>query len=308
MKSLTLFAILSIFLAGCGVNRELTRLPPPPRLSVLSVASSSVVKGRIDDLIADSLFPPSNVGIKVVSLTRGVPVYALNEDMVFNPASNQKLFTSCTALTNLGPSYHFSTAVLVDTTRRRILLKGRGDPLTSTGDLDSLARLIAPRLNGPSPWQVAVDASFFDDLFWGSGWTWDEEPAAYGMFITPITLNNNAIEVRVLPSAIPGTPPQVVIDPPTSYVSLENTAVTVADSPTVRLHISRKWRERSNTITVAGQIKAGARGRTEQLSLWKPELYAGTVFAERLKAYGVAVAGEVHADTVTPGMMEFQRA
>jgi PBP4 family serine-type D-alanyl-D-alanine carboxypeptidase len=153
-----------------------------------------------------------------------------------------------------------------------------------------------------------VDGSFFDDLVWGAGWTWDEEPAAYGMFISPITLNNNAIEVRVLPSATAGTPPQVVIEPPTSYVTLENSAVTVADSPMVRLHISRKWRERSNTITVAGQIKVGARGRTEQLSVWKPELYAGTVFAERLKAYGVEVGGAVTADSITPGMIEFQRA
>jgi serine-type D-Ala-D-Ala carboxypeptidase/endopeptidase (penicillin-binding protein 4) len=301
--------LLSVLLIGCSGSHELLKMPPSPTspLAALSRSPFPQLKTQIDALLADSLFPPSNVGISIVSLTRGEHLYSLNDHMVFNPASNEKLLTTATALANLGTSYSFSTAVFADTARHLVLLKGFGDPLTSTGDLDSLARRVAPYLSGTAPWRVAVDVSFFDDLPWGAGWTWDEEPAAYGMFISPLTLNNNAISVRVLPSPTAGTPPLIRIDPPTSYVNLENTATTVVDSPTVRLEISRKWRERSNTITVAGQIRLAGRPRTEQLSLWKPELYAGTVFAERLQACGIPVIGTVTADTVTSAMVEVER-
>ena len=300
---------LSALVVGCTGSREMLQIPPAPtsRLSALSLSSFPHVKTQIDALLADSLFPPSNVGIRIVSLTRGEHLYSLNDNMLFNPASNEKLLTTATALMNLGTSYGFSTAVFADTLRHRVILKGYGDPLTSTADLDSLARRVAPYLSWTAPWRVAVDVSFFDDLSWGAGWNWDEEPAAYGMFISPVTLNNNTINVRVLPSPKAGTPPLIRIDPPTSYVTLENTATTVVDSPTVPLEISRKWRERSNTITVAGQIRLGGRARTEQLSLWKPELYAGSVFAERLQACGIPVAGTVTVDTVTSAMIETER-
>ncbi len=301
--------LLTALLVGCTGSREIFRTlpPPPPSVGALSVSPIPGIKARIDALIADSLFPPSNIGISVASLTHGDQLYALNEHMLFNPASNQKILTTCTALGTLGTSYGFSTAVFTDSVRRLVVLKGYGDPLTSTGDLDSLARCAAPLLSATAPWRVAVDISFFDDLPWGTGWMWNDEPEADGMSISPVTLNNNTITVRVLPAAEAGIAPIVSIDPPTSYVTIENTATTVADTPAVSLEISRKWRERSNTITVKGQIRLGGRGRTAQLSLWKPELYAGSVFADRLRAWGVPVEDPVIVDTVTATMVELQR-
>lgn len=301
---------LSILILGCTGSRELPQVvdkTSPPFFSPMSASPYPVLKARIDALLSDTLFPPSNVGVKVVSVTRGEPLYSLNEGMLFNPASNEKLVTSATVLSTLGTSCDFSTVVLIDTTLRLVVLRGEGDPLTSTGDLDSLARAVAPLLPGTTPWRVVVDVSFFDDLYWGSGWTWDEEPEAYGMFISPITLNNNAITVKVQPAETVGKPPVVTCDPPTAYVNIENTAVTVADSPAVRLKISRKWRERSNTLTVDGQIRFRGRPRTEQLSLWRPELYAGTVFGECLEANGVPVVRPVTVDTLRPGMIELVR-
>jgi len=297
--------LFSILIIGCTGAREAAN---PARLSSLSVSPSPSLKARVDALIADTLFPPCTVGIKIVSLSRNETLYALNEHMLFNPASNQKLFTTATALNTLGVDASFPTVVSADTTRNLIVIAGFGDPLLSTADLDSLARLCAPALPPERSWDLGVDVRYFDDLYWGAGWTWDEEPSAYGMFITPLILNNNTVTVRVLPSTIIGMPPTVTIDPPTGYVSLENTAVTVADSAVadsarVHLEISRLWRERSNTITVSGQIRTSSRERIEQLSVWRPELYAGTVFAEKLRTLGVRVNGvRIDSASATPAM------
>ncbi len=283
MRHLLVVVFFSILVIGCTGARDAARL------STLSVSSSPALKARVDALIADTLFPPCNVGVKIVSLSRNETLYTLNEHMLFNPASNQKLFTTAAALNTLGVYATFPTVVSADTARNLIVIAGFGDPLLSTADLDSLARVCAPALPPGRSWDLGVDVRYFDDLHWGAGWTWDEEPAAYGMFITPLILNNNTVTVRVLPSATPGMPPTVSIDPQTAYVPLINTAVTVADSVQVPLEITRLWRERLNTITVTGQIQTSSRERVQQLSVWRPELYAGTVFAEKLRAQGIQV-------------------
>lgn len=298
-RHLTLTAA-ALFLAGCAAIRFPSVDQPPP-LTSLSVSPIPALQARIDSVIADSLFPPSNIGVKVVSLTHGQTLYALNEHMLFNPASNQKLVTSAAALRFLGPQADFATTVAIDSATRRLLIRGEGDPLLSTADLDSMARLCALQIPSDSSWTVGVDVRFFDDVYWGAGWTWDEEPAAYGMFLSPLVLNNNTITVEVTPGLSPGDPPEVSLDPPTAYVSVENSAVSVPDTAVEPLKISRKWRERSNTITVAGHIVTGSRPRRETLSLWRPELYAGTVFAERLHSYGILV-DTIRIDSLTAGV------
>jgi len=241
MKTVLCVVLSSALIAGCAsTGRVYLPEAAPPPLTLLSVSPYEGLKARVDSAIVDSLFPPSNLGVRIVSLSRNETLYELNSRTLFNPASNEKLFTSATALSVLGEHFAFPTVASVDTATRTIYVKGFGDAILSTAGMDSLARLIAPSLHGSEPWKVAGDVSYFDDLYWGSGWTWDEEPAAYGMFLSPLILNNNTIEVRVTPGSEPGKPVDVFIEPPTGYVSLENTGMTVADSVRQPIDISRK--------------------------------------------------------------------
>jgi D-alanyl-D-alanine carboxypeptidase/D-alanyl-D-alanine-endopeptidase (penicillin-binding protein 4) len=296
-----IIAALLIF-AGCASTSRFPGVSPArPTLTWLSVSPDPDFKRGIDTLVADTLFPPSNLGVKIVSARNGEVLYALNPDMLFNPASNQKLVTAATALKRLGPKFPLRTLVFADTTKALLWIKGLGDPLLSTEDMDSLARAVKTKIPAAKPWKIMADVSYFDDLYWGSGWTWDEEPAAYGMFISPLILDNNTVSVEVRPAETPGHAPTVTIFPRTSFMSLENTAVTIADTPiTEELQISRKWRERSNVITVQGQLLPSSRPAKEHLSVWKPELYAATVFAEKLGMLGVPVAA-VTVDTIQQG-------
>jgi D-alanyl-D-alanine carboxypeptidase/D-alanyl-D-alanine-endopeptidase (penicillin-binding protein 4) len=260
------------------------------------------MKTAIDTLFADSLFPPSFAGIKVVHLRTGKVLYSLNPDHLFNPASNEKLFTAATALKTIGPGALLSTVVTADSSARTIGLKGMGDPLLSTADLESLATLTAAALPKDRSWLLRNDASYFDDMQWGDGWTWDGEPDSYAMFVTPLMLNSNAIEVRVR-AASAGQPPDVTLDPPTTLLGIENSAVSVVthDSIRTRLQVSRRWRERSNTITVAGEIPVG-RTRSTSLSLWKPDLFATQLFAGMLRSRGVQVDTSWVDTVAVPGI------
>ncbi len=294
--------MLSVLLAaatliGCTGTR-LSTLDPAPPVRTLSIASSSFLKDRLDPLFADSLFPPANVGVKIVSLTKNRELYSLNEHMLFNPASNQKLFTSAATLSILGKDALFSTTVTADTTTGRIIIAGGGDPILSTADLDSIARMCAASLPAGRSWEVRVDVRFFDSLYWGAGWTWDEEPEAYGMFLSPLMLNNNTVTVSVIPATTPGAPPSVIVDPPTAYTPVINTAVTTLEPIPDPVRVTRNWMERGNTISVSGSVGLNWRTRREALSVWKPELYAGTVFSELLRKNGVATTG-----CVLPGLI-----
>lgn len=292
MSRVTIVIVALLIFTGCASTSRFTvATPNRPMLTWLSVSPDANFKRGIDTLIADSLFPPSNLGVKIVSAATGEVLYDLNSDMLFNPASNQKLVTAATALKLLGPKFPLRTLVVADTSKAILWIKGMGDPLLSSEDMDSLARAVKPKIAGTRPWKVVADVSYFDDLYLGSGWAWDEEPAAYGMFISPLILNNNTVTVEVRPGEKPGEQARVAISPPTSFMSIENTAVTVADTPiTNKLQISRRWKERSNIVTVQGQMLPSSHPAKEQLSVWKPELYAATVFAEKLGLLSLPVA------------------
>src|SRR5271157_5669152 len=50
-------------------------------------------------------------GIDVVSLDTGNRIFGLNENKLFTPASNTKLFTTAAVLGLIGPDYRFKTTV-----------------------------------------------------------------------------------------------------------------------------------------------------------------------------------------------------
>jgi D-alanyl-D-alanine carboxypeptidase/D-alanyl-D-alanine-endopeptidase (penicillin-binding protein 4) len=288
MKSPVLLCLTALFIAGCARTSTIVDGPPGSGGPILTSSSPyPALKTAIDTLFADTLFPPSWAGIKIVRLSDGEVLYSLNPDHLFNPASNQKLFTAATALNTLGPGAVLSTVVTLDTANRIIGLKGMGDPLLSTAELESLATMTAAAVPQGQQWILKGDASYFDDLYWGDGWTWDGEPEAYSMFISPLMLNGNAVEVLVR-GGLPGQPPEVTVDPPSARISVENAGVTVGDSVRNRLDVSRRWRERSNTVTVKGEILMG-RTRTTSLSVWQPDHFATHLFAGMLRQRGVRV-------------------
>ena len=309
LTSLIPVVVTLALLAGCASTGGF----PVRRTPALWSSSSSPypsLKTAIDTLLADTLFPPSNVGIKVVSLTRHETLYQLNARMLFNPASNGKLFTAAAALSLLGEKFPLPTIALADTATHTLYLKGSGDPLLSTADLDSLSREVRRRSPAGKKWRLVADISAFDDLWWGPGWAWDDEPDPTAMFVTPLCLNGNAIRVRVTPGRKAGEPARISTDPPTAYVSILDSAVTVDDTSSATqiqpVRIMRDWRGRSNVITVRGQIAANGPGTSTRLSVWEPEMYAAAVFAEQLRKQGLNIAS-TSVDTAGPSAFPVAR-
>ncbi len=268
------------------------------------------IRFEIDRLLEDSLFIPSRASIKIVSLDRGDVLYERDSRVLMRPASNMKLLTSAAALKILGPAYTFRTSVLADsldqqgTVHGNLYLKGYGNPDLTVADLDTMVYQLRSHGIRAIKGNIVADASFFDDRYWGEGWMWDDEPYSYEAGISALSLNKNCVSVSAVAGRSHDDPVSVSIIPPTRYVSLLNTARTVTDSVAEKLEISRLFQHRLNTITVRGEIFAGSDTVRQLVTVWRPELYAATVFKERLEADSISVSGQATAGVSLPWARE----
>src|ERR1039457_3418134 len=90
---------------------------------------------EIEQILSDPEAARGFWGIYAVSMDSGKPLYALNQDKLFTPASNTKLFTTADVFGLIGPDYRFTTTVetsgMLDKYGRLnsdLVLVGRGDP------------------------------------------------------------------------------------------------------------------------------------------------------------------------------------
>jgi len=253
---------------------------------------------ELDAILADSLFRRARAGVKIVSLSNGETLYEKESRSLFHPASNLKLITTATALLTLGTNYKFKTALYLDSLDTTgnvvgdLYLKGFGNPDFTLGDLHWMARQLkaigVKRITG----NVVGDASFFDTLFWGKGWMWDDEPSFYEAFISPLTINDNCAKVVVEPGLTIGEPVRVTVIPATGYLSVMNHAATGADTAEQTVGVTRDLGERSNTILIQGVLPRSSARREFVLSVWRPELYTTTLLRDHLLAEGIVVAGK----------------
>lgn len=295
-----LFAFCSLlFLSACAPS---TKLQAPSK----GAQSLAELRQRLERILADSALAHAWAGVKIVSLRTGETLYEHNADLLAHPASNQKLLTSAAALSLLGPAYVFRTSVACDSAARadsvldgNLYLIGRGNPDLTSNDLFGLAQNLAQTGLREIRGNLMCDDFYLDDVRWGNGWMWDDDPADYAPRVSALSVNKNTVVVRVAPAEVVGKPGRVQIDPPTDHVTLINTSVTVKRRSQIdslglpSLTINRKWQQHENTIVVDGAIAQDGAPREETQNVLEPEIYCGRLFRVALQTLGVVVRGGV---------------
>ncbi len=286
-----------VALAGCA-----------PRATRGGRDARARLRADIERALGDPALAHSGAGVLVVSLDRGDTLFSRDPDRLFTPASNLKLFTTASALGLLGPDHRFRTPLLAtgalrgDTLRGDLVLVGHGDPDLVTADLATLADTVVARGVRVVDGDVRADASWFDDVEWGTGWMWDDGPYWYWPYVSALTLNDNTVTLVVRPGAAPGRPVAIELDPPTAYVRVDSRATTVSGGDAAGLTVTRHWTPvKENVVDVTGTLPAGADSVVEVRTVEDPALYAATVFAELLQARGVDVLGSARRAPLTPG-------
>lgn len=250
--------------------------------------------------LPDTLFNQDFLSRTIIScsafdLTAEAQIINKNEKLLLRPASNQKILTSAAALLFLGEDYNFETSVYytgnVDDSvcHGDIFIKGGCDPDFTSADLDSLVREIKSYGINKITGNLYADVSMADSLFWGKGWMWDDDPAIYSPYLSPLSINKNGIKIIAAPTES-GKPVNFEIFPKSEYYSVVNKAVTV-DSTSSKFRASRDWLNRKNLITLSGEISSDAENDTLELNLFDPVKYFLTLMQESFSANGIEFSG-----------------
>ena len=247
---------------------------------------------QIDSLIAKMLPEGSSVGIAVYDLTAGRTLYTHQAEKLSRPASTMKLLTAITALSRPEADEPFRTEVWHDGVIERDTLKGNlyvvggFDPEFDDEAMDSLVSQVVSSSFSVVEGQVYGDVSMKDSLYWGSGWAWDDTPAAYQPYLSPLMFCKGTVEVTVLPAALQGDKAVVLCHPRSSYYELDNQARTRVPGAG-RLTVTRNWLSNGNRLLVSGNVTGV---RKETLNLFDSSAFFIHTFLERLLARGGAVS------------------
>ncbi|BDG02750.1 D-alanyl-D-alanine carboxypeptidase/D-alanyl-D-alanine endopeptidase [Anaeromyxobacter oryzae] len=247
----------------------------------------------------------ARAGILVADVATGKVLYARDADVLLNPASNVKLFTSAAALARLGPEYRFATEFLVDPGQaaapspKTLYVRGRGDPSIVTerlwgitGDLEHLG---LERVG-----EIVVDDSFFDGERTGPGFDQEGGDNAYLAPTGALSLNFNTIAVHVGPGDRKGLRGKVELEPACDHFDVENRTTTVAANARRRVTISTMRVNGRQKIVVEGRLPLGSRPQASWRKIEDPALYFGSALKRLLELRGVKV-GKVRAGAAPQG-------
>ena len=292
-RRISLLVYLLLFCISSAVAQQ----QPPRTLPEL--------KSKISEVLATPELASAMVGIKVVSLDNGRVLFEENAGKLLRPASNMKLYTVAAALDRLSPDFKFVTSVYAASRpdesgviRGDLRIYGRGDPSLAArfnnGDymkaIDDLAARIAAagvkRVEG----DLVGDESYFVGPKYGSGWNWEDLTWYYGAEVTPLTINDNALDLFVKPGTAPGQPAVITTGPPDPLLTIVNKVITSAKGSRREISIHRGLGE--DTITITGSIAVDDRGYTGGIGISHPAMLFVYLLRTSLAQKGVVITGK----------------
>jgi len=227
-------------------------------------------------ILAESLGPNSRI------------IYAQNADQLFIPASNIKLLTTAAALTSLGEEFRIRTSVYqVPGETRSLVVVGRGDPSVTDTQLRLLAHQIANRGIHQIDHLVGDD-QYFQGVFFNPTWEQEDIESGYGAPFNSLILNQNAIDLTLIPQAL-GQALGVRWDDPTEAVRwrIINTSKTVAANADEFLTVGRDLGQ--PILRVEGQLRIGSAPEPVAVSIPDPAHYFLARFRRALEAEQIQV-------------------
>ena len=271
------------------------------------------LRDRLSELVGEPKFNGALWGVKVASLDTGRTLFEHNPQKLLSPASNSKLYTIGLALDRLGCDHRIRTSLYARARPDKkgrihgdLVVFGRGDPTfnaRSHGDLDqafdqlasSLAAAGVRRVSG----SIVGDGSYFRGPALGSGWAWDDAQEYYGAEISALTVNDNVVDMEVLPAASPGKPCVVVLRPVTSVIVVSNRTCTGAAGTKSGIQLQRE--PGSNRVLVSGGVAVGESPYKTVVTVHHPAALFLELLRKAMQRKGIKVDGPSVVKDWEPG-------
>ncbi|MGH9458388.1 MAG: D-alanyl-D-alanine carboxypeptidase/D-alanyl-D-alanine endopeptidase [Thermoanaerobaculia bacterium] len=265
-------------------------------------AEDSTLARRLQSLFNDPVAARADASLIVQGVESGRVVAARNPNLAVAPASNMKLFTTGAGIRLLGPDFQFVTTVSmqgtvdpIGTLHGDVLVIGRGDPTIGgrfhDGNATAVIERWARELKRAGIKTIGGDLIFqhgyFDEQWVHPTWPKDQLVSWYEAPVSALAMQEGTVMVRVSPTR-PGQRCAVELEPPNTYMTVENTCVTGGGRG---VFLTRKLE--TNTIIVRGNAPPRL-GPTEIfVTVLYPVNYFANVVHETLMREGVQVEGRV---------------
>lgn len=270
-------------------------------INTFSQNNLKIIKNKIDSLCKTQFFDTAQISIDIYNLSSQKNIYSRNNHLLMHPASNMKILTTAAALLYLGIDYEFTTSLRYSGEIKdsvllgNIYVIGRCDPDFSLNNLDTLVQKILElgikRIEG----NIYGDVSMLDSLFWGNGWMWDDDPSTDFPYLTPLTINDNSISIKVFRNNNQKTDFQ--LSPNTKYVKVNNYSTSYDSLPT-NIVMTRDIINRSNEFTISGNMNKKSGEVKNDFTIVKPAFYFLTLLKEKLISNRIEFTGIIDTQTV----------
>ncbi len=259
------------------------------------------IKTSLDSLLKSDILESTTISIDIFNLNENKVVYQKNNKLLLTPASNMKLLTSIAGILYLGADYQFETSLYYhgqienDTLVGDLYVVGGCDPDFSLNDLQQFVNAVKSSGIKFIKGKLFGDVSFKDDVYWGSGWMWDDAPYSDAPYLSALNINDNMVTVTIQPS-VQGQTAYASVYPSTAYVSLINECKTSSALGLNNFYATRDFKNHSNVIYIGGNIPdrrdLDSSSTNIRLSVLNPEKYFLTLFREELARNGIIIESE----------------
>jgi len=250
--------------------------PDRERVAHLQESLEEIVRGKILGRL--------HVGIEVQDLWSGRTLFGWRSGALMDPASNQKVLATTTALLRLGNTFRYRTEVTgaePDADGKivgDIVVRGNGDPSLRYRHVEALAERLAAQGITRVAGSVLADPRRI-----GS-----DEIAAGGR--SPLRVGSTSIEVVVRPSDKLGAHPSVTLRPASDAFVVVNQAETIAKGK-ARIGVSLDRVGNRIHVLITGKL-AKTRGPVQvQRSAPSQPLFAAILLRQALVQAGIVVLG-----------------
>ncbi|MFA5631914.1 MAG: D-alanyl-D-alanine carboxypeptidase/D-alanyl-D-alanine-endopeptidase [Porticoccaceae bacterium] len=272
-------------------------------LCLLSLSTLADERQRLLDQVRASGIPTDGLSLLAVEAGNiaADPLLSINAETPRNPASVTKLITAAVVLREIPLGSRFETRLLgtapavAGTLNGDLILQGGGDPSFVSETLWLLAnRLVQSGIRAVSG-DIVVDDYLFDDVLIDPSRDTKRSDQAYDAPVSAMSFNWNSANVRILPGANVGDPAKVVVDPPSDYLRIHNSATTAAGGGYAKLVVERRPAAdfEGDLLRVSGSLGVQSPGLDLYRNITRPALWSAANLKLYLRYLGIEVAGGI---------------
>lgn len=301
-----------------------------PALAIAgSLAAQPAPHKRIQQVMDRPEFTHATWGLEFYDLQSQKTIYAVNRERLFVPGSTTKLVTTGTAFAALGADHRFRTRVYRTGPVRDGIVQGdllfiaSGDPNLTRwehpagtyafvdqdhsyggqplpGDpiatLREMAQQIASRGIRGATGQLLLDASLYREGMRELGTR---------IVVSPVIINDNVIDIVVIPGARAGEPAAVTVSPKTSLLTVHASLTTVDSGTTAMVRTLEDSTDKDHrTLVLSGTVPVGP-ASNRRWAVPSPSRFGEIILSEVLNDAGIGVIPRL--GTRTPDWAQLAR-